>query len=336
MTDTKLKSVLNDKFDFSDSSLVKKGIKPEVIIDYINLPEWNQYKSNRNKTHHHQPTVSSTFDFSHGNTNISKINQKFLHDSSSKSFKMQNLSNDTKGFKKIKNLKSFEEQSSPIKKDSEKYKSIDSQTFSPQNKIDASPNFNMSKITQMNQSEVDNIYKKVFNKQFNYLINPKVVKKVDKFDLNDADYLYEKNKNKNEKKAGTYIEEKLKIIKTKIFFMKGVFDYSYPQIIVKKMRAFNKIIEEKKKKNEEKIVDKKFKTKLRFSQSDPNTAYTLYNNSLTIQNFSNKTHLNPPFNNTYSWKEYKSNLAKTQIKHKNRDHKLKFFVPLNITKYKEE
>lgn len=107
----------------------------------------------------------------------------------------------------------------------------------------------------VNMAEVDFIYKKVFDKKFEYKLNPKKKKEVNKHELENADYRLEKEiKRKMEQKVKegkpNYIQEKIKSIKKKIFFMKGIFDYSYPPIIVKKFKVLNEILNKEKKKKD--------------------------------------------------------------------------------------
>ena len=87
------------------------------------------------------------------------------------------------------------------------------------------------------------------------------------------------------------------------------------------------------------VSDKYYKTKLRISQPQI-PLDNISNNSLTIQNLSHKeskkyiskTHLSQTFLKTNSWLEYKTNLAKTQVKPRKKETKIKYFIPLNVTR----
>lgn len=96
----------------------------------------------------------------------------------------------------------------------------------------------------LDPEEVEFVYNKVFDKKFEYLINPKVTKKVTKVDLQNPEY---KNKKKKKFIRTTYLEDKIKQIKQKIFFMKGIFDYSYPQILVGRIKICNSFLNKKEK-----------------------------------------------------------------------------------------
>jgi hypothetical protein len=90
-------------------------------------------------------------------------------------------------------------------------------------------------------SKIDFIYKKIFDKRSRNLIEVK-----QKEILNES---IKKNSNKGGKKT-QYIEEKINDIKRKIFFIKGVYDFSYPKIVVNNVKCsqvfFNENFKEEK------------------------------------------------------------------------------------------
>lgn len=89
--------------------------------------------------------------------------------------------------------------------------------------------------------KIDFIYKKIFDKKTRCLFsntededNSSQVKKKLKTQL-EQENEYLKSIGKLKKKQ--YIEDKIQDIKRKIFFVKGVYDFSYPQIIVSKIKT---------------------------------------------------------------------------------------------------
>ncbi len=92
--------------------------------------------------------------------------------------------------------------------------------------------------------EIDNIYKKVFDKRYEYQMKPKIVLDA------ESKYLVSKTKStkkkEKEKKQNTledefvkkhkYIFDKIIAINSKIFFMKSIYDYTYPQVVIKRLK----------------------------------------------------------------------------------------------------
>ena len=111
--------------------------------------------------------------------------------------------------------------------------------------------------------EVDSIYNKIFDKKFAYLINPKVAKTERK-----------KENKQNERmkvRQNEYIMEKIKDIKSRIFFMKGIVDYSFPKVIVHKGKVFNEYLsQQKKEKSKDKRAVEHLKNSLESSKKENN------------------------------------------------------------------
>jgi len=92
-------------------------------------------------------------------------------------------------------------------------------------------------------SKIDFVYKKIFDKKSRMLIEKTILDK-------DANENKKKSKNKIDYESSDfllnslgmfkkkqYIEDKIQDIKRKIFFIKGVYDFSYPKIIVNKVKT---------------------------------------------------------------------------------------------------
>ncbi len=93
-------------------------------------------------------------------------------------------------------------------------------------------------------SKIDFVYKKIFDKKSRLLIEKPNLD----INTNDTTTHRKKPKSKLEKistelifskgtKKRKYIEDKIEDIKRKIFFIKGVYDFSYPKIIVNKVKT---------------------------------------------------------------------------------------------------
>jgi hypothetical protein len=148
----------------------------------------------------------------------------------------------------------------------------ESKTCSPKTKKKTPSIFNIESQPKLfdnhtlDQEEIEFIYKKVFDKKFDYLINPKVTKKVTKVDLQNPEY---KNKKKKKYTRTSYLEDKIKQIKQKIFFMKGIFDYSYPQILVGRIKICNSFLNKKEKEEAILKLKKNADDRYELHKSDP-------------------------------------------------------------------
>lgn len=108
--------------------------------------------------------------------------------------------------------------------------------------INNNKNKNGSPQKEVVTTKIDFVYKKIFDKKSRMLIEKQPVDK-------NANEIKKKQKNKVESKSSEfnfnnktnkkrqYIEEKIEDIKKKIFFIKGVYDFSYPKIIVNKVKT---------------------------------------------------------------------------------------------------
>ena len=129
----------------------------------------------------------------------------------------------------------------------------DNMSVNPQNKnvsVDCGNdsfaiNNNKSKSSPQREivdSKIDFVYKKIFDKKSRMLIekppsdkNNNEVKKKQKIKIESK--ASEFNFNNIDTKKPKYIEDKIEDIKRKIFFIKGVYDFSYPKIIVNKVKT---------------------------------------------------------------------------------------------------
>jgi hypothetical protein len=124
---------------------------------------------------------------------------------------------------------------------------------------------------QKKQIEVDNLYDKIFASKRSLYKEPKTNK--------DCHVMFQGAEKVFVPKKSRYIKDKIKDIYKKISFMKGVFDYAFPKIMVEKMKQnkkeyeefidrFHDNIYEKNKK-----LEKKFKTQSNYNlnrMADPN------------------------------------------------------------------
>jgi hypothetical protein len=130
----------------------------------------------------------------------------------------------------------------------------DNMSVNPQNKnvsvdcgndsfaINNNKSKNGSAQTEIVDSKIDFVYKKIFDKKSRMLIekppsdkNNNEVKKKQKIKIESK--ASEFNFNNKDAKKRKYIEDKIEDIKRKIFFIKGVYDFSYPKIIVNKVKT---------------------------------------------------------------------------------------------------
>lgn len=159
---------------------------------------------------------------------IASSNEKNLKKSTTVNYLYKNINKKIKHKRGLTNSKSRSPSKSPTK------------TLS----FDANESFIFHenlKEKQRKEKEVDLVYKKMFDKQLNKnLLTYKTMNN------KDIDIDPKKMKNFKIKRSPEYIKEKIKDIKSKILFMKGVFDYAYPLITVKKIKAqqmlFDKLI----------------------------------------------------------------------------------------------
>jgi len=150
---------------------------------------------------------------------------------------------------------------------------------------------------QKKQKEIDNLYDKIFSTKRSLYKEPKTNK--------DYDVMFKGAEKVYVPKKSRYIKDKIKDIYKKISFMKGVFDYAFPKIMVVKVKQnqkeyeqfidrFHDNIYEKNKK-----LEKKFKTQNNImsrmadptlpSEKDVKFTHTRtdsnYMNSITKNNF---------------------------------------------------
>lgn len=150
---------------------------------------------------------------------------------------------------------------------------------------------------QKKQKEIDNLYDKIFSTKRSLYKEPKTNK--------DYDVMFKGAEKVYVPKKSRYIKDKIKDIYKKISFMKGVFDYAFPKIMVVKVKQnqkeyeqfidrFHDNIYEKNKK-----LEKKFKTQNNIMSrmadptlpSDKDVKFTHtrtdsnYMNSITKNNF---------------------------------------------------
>lgn len=124
---------------------------------------------------------------------------------------------------------------------------------------------------EITNPEVIAIYNKIFDKFYRKLFDPKAPKTKD---LQDQIRRYLKLRGKP-----SYLDDKIKDIKTKIFFMKCIFDFSYPEIIANKLKVqknyyelMKKEIHEAKKNKLDKVQDN-FKTKSNYHDQIENSEF---------------------------------------------------------------
>ena len=88
------------------------------------------------------------------------------------------------------------------------------------------------------ESKIDFVYKKIFDKKSRHLFETSITDKeiekmvkLKKKEVRPEENIYDFDMEDVKKKK--YIDDKIQDIKRKIFFIKGVYDFSYPKIIVK-------------------------------------------------------------------------------------------------------
>jgi hypothetical protein len=191
-----------------------------------------------------------------------KNKQNFEHGSASKNTHFRSKSSFTDNSETINLISTQMPNTSQFSKFIDKNISI-SKSSSPRKKIkDNDKNDDLYFKNGVNIREIDFIYKKIFDKRILNKLNTKVEKRINKWDLRNIQKMkngssQNQNKDKdnpppvnNLMKSNNFINQKIRDMKSKIFFMKGVIDYSYPPIIVKKFQVLNDILEEEKKKGE--------------------------------------------------------------------------------------
>jgi hypothetical protein len=104
-----------------------------------------------------------------------------------------------------------------------------------------------------NQREVDFIYDKIFTRKTRFLQENRTLHGEEK----DFNVIYKGPRKLLLPKKPNYISDKIKDIKTKISFMKGVFDYAYPLIMIEKIRTQKKVYEEYIDNYNDKLYEKK-------------------------------------------------------------------------------
>lgn len=114
------------------------------------------------------------------------------------------------------------------------------------------------KLREKKETEI--IYKQVFDKKYEFLINPKAVSLKKRQEIQK----YMKTRNQNSKKHN-YIYDKILHIKSKIFFMKSVYDYIYPKIVIQKFHLQDQV-NKKNELNQEKKLMEKAEAKLQSSK----------------------------------------------------------------------
>jgi hypothetical protein len=96
--------------------------------------------------------------------------------------------------------------------------------------------------------ETELIYKKVFDKKYAKLINSSIRSDGKRISQKTTPQSPINQPGKNtanflNKPPQTYVKDKIKDIKSKIFFIKGVFDYAYPLVMIEKIRSQKKYYE---------------------------------------------------------------------------------------------
>jgi hypothetical protein len=96
------------------------------------------------------------------------------------------------------------------------------------------------------------VYNQIFDKNLQQMVKPKYSKKLDKNDLNNKKN-QEMMKKYNISNRSGFIHDKIEKIKTKVLFIKGVYDYACPQVIVKKIQVYDKLLKINKEEREKKF-----------------------------------------------------------------------------------
>lgn len=140
--------------------------------------------------------------------------------------------------------------------------------FQNQNLKVASPDFDeldakrqQKEKEKRNKKEIDYIYKKVFDKKYEYLMRPKLIRDTsevktrspvkkktlpDQENRNDTIFSNKSlSKNTVAEPRHKYIYDKILGINSKIFFMKSIYDYCYPQVIIKRLKEEDKLFRKK-------------------------------------------------------------------------------------------
>jgi hypothetical protein len=118
---------------------------------------------------------------------------------------------------------------------------------SPNSTIYNSPNFAGKTCTTINTSEQPpklNIYNKVFDKNFEKMI------KYNKYENTKELFLIHPEKHEIPVIKENIFENKLKQIKTKVAFIKSIYDYSFPVVMKDKMKSLREIYKTKQRANE--------------------------------------------------------------------------------------
>ncbi len=177
--------------------------------------------------------------------------------------------------------------------------------------------------------EVKFIYNKIFHKNIRKLFEPKAVNSKE---LQEQIRKYLKLKGKPSE-----IDDKIKEIKTKIFFMKGIFDFIYPEVIASKMKTKKEYYEKLSKELKEDVNKKYEITKSNLNLNnyinyDFSEFYTIKNRAKSSNTFyNNKQHntMRSDIKIKTQTKNLFSNIVRSQTSKKNNEP----FLLSNLDKF---